>query len=162
MIIETAPMKAGELNRYVCVHECLHTGPRPRDTRTIRSDGVWVRSPDPDPLNPGSHLYSSAHRDCYEAQAYRQDATRIDEQPSGMYQVTSRGIIRTAGTRTDALALAQYLASRTPADPDLFRQTAPTWNCVDYPGAMHYLPGAGPCAWCGMTRAEITDQEGSS
>jgi hypothetical protein len=60
--MDTQPMKDSELGRYVCVAHggCLH-----RD-RTITSGGVWVRSPDPDPLNPGSHLYSSAHRDCYE------------------------------------------------------------------------------------------------
>jgi hypothetical protein len=69
MAMESQPMKDSELGRYVCVAHaapgeargCLH-----RD-RTITSDGVWVRSPDPDPLNPGSHLYSSAHRDCFEA-----------------------------------------------------------------------------------------------
>lgn len=56
-------MKPGELGRYVCVAHggCLHRSSR------IESDGVWVRSPDPDPLNPGSHVYSSAHRDCFEA-----------------------------------------------------------------------------------------------
>lgn len=66
--LEAQPMKAGELGRFVCVSRngCLHS-----PCITIRSDGVWVRSPDPDPLNPGSHLYSSAHRDCYEAWAAR-------------------------------------------------------------------------------------------
>lgn len=61
--MESQPMKADELGRYVCVAHggCLHY-----PHRTITSDGVWVKSPDPDPLNPGSHLYSSAHRDCYE------------------------------------------------------------------------------------------------
>ena len=61
--MESQPMKASELGRYVCVAHggCLHS-----PHITINSDGVWVRSPDPDPLNPGSHLYSSAHRDCYE------------------------------------------------------------------------------------------------
>lgn len=62
--METRPMKPGELGRYVCVAHggCLHS-----PKITITADGVWVRSPDPDPLNPGSHLYSSAHRDCFEA-----------------------------------------------------------------------------------------------
>jgi hypothetical protein len=66
--MEAQPMKASELGQYVCVAHggCLHTE---RGGRTIRADGVWVRSPDPDPLNPGSHVYSSAHRDCYEAWA---------------------------------------------------------------------------------------------
>jgi hypothetical protein len=55
---ESAPMKPGELGRYVCVLSCQHTGPR--DTRTIRSDGVWVKQ------GPGGP-FSSAHRDCFEA-----------------------------------------------------------------------------------------------
>jgi hypothetical protein len=45
--------------------------------------------------------------------------------------------------------------TRTPVNPELFRRTAPAWNCVDFPGAMHYLPSTDACAWCGMTRAEI-------
>jgi hypothetical protein len=159
-ITESAPMKASELGRYVCVRNCQHTGPR--DTRTIRSDGVWVRSPGPDTLNPGSHVYSSAHRDCYEAWADDQGATRVDGQPNGMYHVTSGGVTRQAGTRTDALALAEYLAApRAPVDPELFKRTAPAWNCVSYPGGMHYLAGEQleVCAWCGMTRAEIAEDD---
>jgi hypothetical protein len=137
MITESAPMKPREMapGTYVCVRDCQHS-----PHITIRSDGVWVRSPDPDPLNPGSHLYSSAHRDCYEAWAASQDA------------------IREAGTRTDARALAAYMEARTPVDPELFRRTAPAWNCIAYPDGMHYLPGTSTCAWCGMTRAEITRQ----
>lgn len=42
-----------------------------------------------------------------------------------------------------------------PVDRELFRRTAPQWNCVDYPGdGMHYTPGT-DCAWCGMTREQI-------
>jgi hypothetical protein len=69
--MESQPMKPHELGRYVCVpaSTCLHS---PRIT--IYSDGVWVRSPDPDPRNPGSHLYSSAHRECYEARQAAEDA----------------------------------------------------------------------------------------
>lgn len=57
-------MQASELGQFVCVAHggCLHS-----PHRTITADGVWVRSPDPDPLNHGSHVYSSAHRDCAEA-----------------------------------------------------------------------------------------------
>jgi hypothetical protein len=69
--MESAPMKASELGQYVCVVHpapeaggCLHS-----PNITIMSDGVWVRLPDS--LNPGSHVYSSAHRDCYEARAAR-------------------------------------------------------------------------------------------
>lgn len=62
--LESRPMRADELGRYVCV---AHGGCRKSPFITINSDGVWVRSPDPDPLNPGSHLYSSAHRDCFDA-----------------------------------------------------------------------------------------------
>lgn len=74
--MESQPMKPEELGRYVCVAHgagqergCLHY---PRTT--IDSDGVWVRSPDPDPLNPGSHIYGSAHRDCFEAWQARENA----------------------------------------------------------------------------------------
>jgi len=44
-----------------------------------------------------------------------------------------------------------------PVDPELFRRTAPQWNCVDYPGeGMHYTPKAGEgCAWCGATPEQI-------
>ncbi len=70
--MDSQPMKPEELGQYVCVAHggCLHRGER--SGRTINSDGVWVRSPDPDPLNPGSHIYSSAHRDCFEAWQQRE------------------------------------------------------------------------------------------
>ncbi len=43
-----------------------------------------------------------------------------------------------------------------PVNPELFRRTAPAWNCVDYPGeGMHYTPGTESCQWCGMTRDQI-------
>ena len=46
--------------------------------------------------------------------------------------------------------------SNGPVDAELFKRTAPAWNCVDYPGdGMHYTPGAVGCAWCGMTREQI-------
>ena len=65
--MESQPMKPDELGRYVCVAQggCL------RLHRTISDNGVWVRSPDS--LHPGSHLYSSAHRDCLEAWQARED-----------------------------------------------------------------------------------------
>ena len=68
---EVQPMEPGALGRFVCVARggCLHS---PRIT--IHSNWVWVRSLDPDPLNPDSHLYSSAHRDCFEASQARKDA----------------------------------------------------------------------------------------
>lgn len=58
---ETQPMREDELGRYVCVARggCQHT-----PHITINADGVWVRYPDS--LNPGSFVYSSAHRTCYE------------------------------------------------------------------------------------------------
>ncbi len=64
--LSSRPMKASELGRYVCVPSgsCLHS-----PGITISADGVWVRSPGPDPLYPGRHVYSSAHRDCYERRA---------------------------------------------------------------------------------------------
>ena len=54
----------------------------------------------------------------------RQNATRVDEQPNGMYQVTSGGIIRTAGTRTDARALAEERRRREPPAPDTLAEVA--------------------------------------
>lgn len=43
-----------------------------------------------------------------------------------------------------------------PIDAELFRRTAPAWNCVDYPGdGMHCTRRDGGCAWCGMTRDQI-------
>jgi len=43
-----------------------------------------------------------------------------------------------------------------PVNPELFRRTAPAWNCVDYPGeGPHYLNRSGSCQWCGMTRDQI-------
>jgi hypothetical protein len=148
VITESRPMKPHEvqLSTYVCVRDCRHS-----PHITIRSDGVWVRSQDPDPLNPGSHIYSSAHRNCYQAWADDQGATRADEQTDGLYRVTHGGVTRTAGTRTDALALAEYLKTRAPVNPELFARTAPAWNCISYPDGMHYLPGTDTCAWCSMT-----------
>jgi hypothetical protein len=68
--MESAPMAAGELGRYVCVAHggCLHS-----PHITINANGVWVKSPDS--LHPGSHVYSSAHRDCFEAWQARERAT---------------------------------------------------------------------------------------
>ena len=46
--------------------------------------------------------------------------------------------------------------TKRPVDAELFRRTAPKWNCVDYPGeGMHYVPRKDDCAWCGMTRSQI-------
>lgn len=59
--METRPMKASELGRYVCV---AHGGCQHSPRITITSDGVWVKVPDS--LNPGGHMYTSAHRDCCE------------------------------------------------------------------------------------------------
>ena len=41
-----------------------------------------------------------------------------------------------------------------PVDPELFRRTAPAWNCVDHPGeGMHFwVLGTNECAWCGTPR----------
>ena len=60
-IAETLPMQPHELGRYVCVAagKCLYS-----PYITINTDGLWVRLPDS--LNPGSYVYSSAHRRCYE------------------------------------------------------------------------------------------------
>jgi hypothetical protein len=68
--MDTQPMKAGEMGRFVCVAHggCLHAIP-PGRSSTIRADGVWVRHPD---LNQGGHLFSSAHRGCYERWAARE------------------------------------------------------------------------------------------
>lgn len=57
----TQPMREDELGRYVCVARggCQHS-----PHLTINADGVWVRYPDS--LTPGSYVYSSAHRTCYE------------------------------------------------------------------------------------------------
>ena len=70
--MESKPMHAAELGRYVCVAHggCLHS-----PAITIKRDGVWVRSPNPDPLS-GGHLYSSAHRDCFEAWQAREQQGR--------------------------------------------------------------------------------------
>lgn len=53
--MESKPMKADELGRYVCVAHggCLHS-----PSITITQDGVWVKA---------GELFSSAHRDCFEA-----------------------------------------------------------------------------------------------
>lgn len=54
--MDTQPMKASELGRFVCVAHggCLHS-----PHRMITSDGVWVKQGYGGPV-------SSAHRDCYE------------------------------------------------------------------------------------------------
>lgn len=63
---DTQPMHEDELGRYVCVARGTPTGGCLRSPDiTITSDGVWVRYPDS--LNPGSHVYSSAHRACYQS-----------------------------------------------------------------------------------------------
>jgi len=45
---------------------------------------------------------------------------------------------------------------RMPIDPELFKRTAPKWNCVDYPNDGPHYPSKGNCLWCGMTKEEIT------
>lgn len=46
--------------------------------------------------------------------------------------------------------------AKQPVDAELFRRTAPQWNCVDYPGdGMHLTPGTDGCLWCGMTREQV-------
>ena len=41
-------------------------------------------------------------------------------------------------------------------DPELFRRSAPAWNCVAYPlDGMHYVTPDGDCNWCGMTAEQI-------
>lgn len=50
--------------------------------------------------------------------------------------------------------------TRTAIDPELFRRTAPQWNCVDFPGdGMHYLATDGSCQWCGMSKEAIAAEE---
>lgn len=44
-----------------------------------------------------------------------------------------------------------------PVDPELFRRTAPQWNCVDN-GGPHYTP-YGDCAWCGKTSEQIAAEQ---
>jgi hypothetical protein len=60
---------------------------------------------------------------------------------------------RLSGHRTGACVCACGAVPPPPAgpvDPELFRRTAPEWNCVDFPGeGMHYRPGPGACLWCG-------------
>lgn len=54
---------------------------------------------------------------------------------------------------------------RRPVDPELFKRTAPRWNCVDYPDdGPHYGPNGEGCGWCGMTHEEIerNRKDGSS
>lgn len=48
----------------------------------------------------------------------------------------------------------------SPIDPELFARTAPAWNCIADPAeGPHYIGTPdGSCAWCGMTKEEITDQ----
>lgn len=74
---ESAPMKDSELGQYVCVAQggCLYT-----PNRTIRTDGVWVKT---------GQQWSSAHRVCHEAAAHLISCTPQDD---GSYLVTcSRG-----------------------------------------------------------------------
>jgi hypothetical protein len=91
---DSQPMKASELGRYVCVPSgsCLHRGLDRRGSM-IDANGVWVRSPDP--LNPGSYLYSSAHRDCYERrQASAKAAVSqpvLNEERAALAEGTVRG-----------------------------------------------------------------------
>lgn len=51
-------------------------------------------------------------------------------------------------------------AKRKPVDQELFDRTAPRWNCVDYPGGMHYMRG-GRCRWCGGADGQEETMAGS-
>jgi hypothetical protein len=86
-MLESKPMKTGELGRFVCVAQggCLHS-----PKRTIDSDGVWARSPDPQV--PGSYMYSSAHRDCFEAWQRRERKAPAPE--TGIIRDTDGTILR--------------------------------------------------------------------
>jgi hypothetical protein len=67
--LDSAPMKAGEYGRYVCVAHggCLHS---PRIA--ITADGVWVRQ------RPAG-VFTSAHRDCFERWAADEAAAQPAE-----------------------------------------------------------------------------------
>lgn len=45
----------------------------------------------------------------------------------------------------------------SPVDPEMFKRTAPNWNCIDYPGGMHYMTSDN-CGWCGRSREEIAKE----
>ena len=88
-------MQDSELGHFVCVAHggCLHS-----PHRTITTEGVWVRSPDPDPLLPDSFIYSSAHQDCYQAWKARERLEYL------------RGEIRAERISYKELAELQFLA----------------------------------------------------
>jgi hypothetical protein len=116
MSMESQPMKDSELGRYVCVVHpapeaggCLHS-----PHITITSDGVWVRLPDS--LNPGSHVYSSAHRDCYEARQANESASEA----AGRRLEAIRASLRAGNISYGELAELQSLAPRIePGDTEL-------------------------------------------
>lgn len=80
-MMDTQPMKQGELGRYVCVARggCLHS-----PEITIEEGGVWVREKSGGPI-------SSAHGDCFEAwQARERDAlTAVGQRAAGKDQCKS-------------------------------------------------------------------------
>jgi hypothetical protein len=124
--MESAPMKDSELGQFVCV---AHGGCLHSPHRTIRSDGVWVKQGSGGP-------FSSAHRDCFDA-----------------WEASVARDVANIARAEDHPQRASY--ARQPVDPELFRRTAPQWNCVDYPAnGPHYTPNSG-CVWCGMTREQI-------
>lgn len=69
------------------------------------------------------------------------------------YVLSRRDVQEAAEAAAEAAEAAA--AKRQPVDPELFRRTAPQWNCVDFPDGPHYTPGGGSCSWCGMTRDQI-------
>lgn len=54
-------------------------------------------------------------------------------------------------------------SARKPVNPEMFRHTAPQWNCVDFPNdGMHCISRDGGCAWCGMTGTEIAAENATN
>ena len=48
---------------------------------------------------------------------------------------------------------------RVPVDPEMFRNTAPRWNCVDYSDGPHYVGTPdGSCGWCGATTEQMAKE----
>ena len=94
-------------------------------------------------------------------------AARMGISPARFSQILGGGEnlnARTMASVTAALGVQAEITFRDvncpgPVAPELFRRTAPRWNCVDMPNdGPHYTPGDN-CLWCGKSRAEIAKEE---
>jgi hypothetical protein len=76
--------------------------------------------------------------------------------------ITSDGVWVKYGTQFTSAHRDCFAEWQRRENLEHFRNTAPEWNCVAFPGeGMHYVNPKGDCTWCGMTKDAIRKEKGT-